>query len=139
MDRTKILSLREEGYNCAETLLRYANDRYGLDLGESSFRLMSGFGGGVMTEDFCGAITGAVAALSALYSRGKAHDSPTLKEAIPAFLARLNADVHPSTNCAELKENWRTEQEGCTPLILAVAETLEKFLAERGIVSKDAY
>ncbi len=135
MEKDKILSLREEGYNCAETLLRYANDRYELELGEASFRLMSGFGGGVMTEDFCGAITGAVAALSALYSRGKAHDSPTLKEALPAFLARLNAEVHPSTNCAALKEDWRTEQEGCTPLILAVAGTLDKFLAERGITT----
>lgn len=133
MNEYKIRSLREEGYNCAETLLRYANDRYDLQLEEASFRLMSGFGGGVMTEDFCGAITGAVAALSALYSEGKAHESPQLEEAIPAFLARLGREVHPSTNCATLKEDWRTEEEGCTPLILRVAEVLEHFLEERGI------
>ncbi len=133
MNESKIRSLREEGYNCAETLLRYADDRYDLKLEESSFRLMSGFGGGVMTGDFCGAITGAVAALSALYSEGKAHESPALEEAIPAFLARLGSEVHPSTNCTVLKEDWRTEEEGCTPLILKVAEVLEAFLGDRGI------
>ena len=34
-------------YNCAETILRAANDQYGLGLREQDFKLVSAFGGGM--------------------------------------------------------------------------------------------
>ena len=37
----------EKDYNCAETILRAANEEYHLGLNEDSFRLVSGFGGGM--------------------------------------------------------------------------------------------
>ena len=36
----------EKDYNCAETLLLWANQRYGLNVSSEDARLVSGFGGG---------------------------------------------------------------------------------------------
>ena len=37
----------EQRRNCAESLLRAANEAYGLNLTEADFALLSGFGGGM--------------------------------------------------------------------------------------------
>ena len=37
----------DQDYNCAETILRAANDEYQLGLDEAALRLAAGFGGGM--------------------------------------------------------------------------------------------
>ena len=44
----------EQRRNCAESLLRAANEAYGLNLTEADFALLSGFGGGMGCGSVCG-------------------------------------------------------------------------------------
>ena len=43
----------EQRRNCAESLLRAANEAYGLNLTEADFALLSGFGGGMGGDCSC--------------------------------------------------------------------------------------
>ena len=60
----------EKDYNCAETILRAANEEYHLGLNEDSFRLVSGFGGGMGCGGTCGALSSAMAVISMLQRKG---------------------------------------------------------------------
>ena len=45
----------EKDYNCAETVLLWANERYGLRVAPEDVALVSGFGGGLGCGETCGA------------------------------------------------------------------------------------
>ena len=53
-------------YNCAEAVLLWANERYGLNVAPEDVRLVSGFGGGMGCGSMCGAITGALMAMGGM-------------------------------------------------------------------------
>ena len=57
----------KQGYNCAESVLRAGNEYYQLGLDENAIHAFAGFGGGLHCGDVCGALTGAIGALSAKY------------------------------------------------------------------------
>ena len=44
----------EGNYNCAETIIRAANDFYGLKLNDRDMIMVGGFGGGMQTGSSCG-------------------------------------------------------------------------------------
>lgn len=121
-----IRKYREPQYDlsCSESTLWAANEVYNLGLEPQALKLMAGFSGGLMTEDLCGAIAGAVAALSALLTNGVAHQSPELKAAVQEYLKR--ADQHfCSRNCAKLKETHRDQlANSCNPVIFENADIL---------------
>ena len=48
----------QQGYNCAETIIRAGNKYYNLGLDENAFRITGAFGGGLQVGDVCGALTG---------------------------------------------------------------------------------
>ena len=54
----------EKDYNCAETVLLWANEKYGLGVAPEDVKLVSGFGGGLGSGENCGALLGALAAWS---------------------------------------------------------------------------
>ena len=66
----------EKDDNCAETILRAANEEYHLGLNEDSFRLVSGFGVGMGCGGTCGALSSAMAVISMclVEERAKAGD-----------------------------------------------------------------
>ena len=66
----------EQNYNCAESVLRAANEEYGLGLDEGALKLMAGFGGGMGCGGVCGALSGGIAALSKLRVSDRAHTTP---------------------------------------------------------------
>ena len=68
-----------QGYNCAESLVYGANTAWNLNLDENACHLMAGLGGGLQVGDVCGALSGAVCALSCLIVKTKAHDCAELK------------------------------------------------------------
>ena len=78
----------KQGYNCAEAMLRAINMAWGLRLSDESLRLAAGFGGGMGCEDACGAMTGAVAGLSALLVKDKAHATPGFGALCAQWVAR---------------------------------------------------
>ncbi len=73
----------KQGLNCAECVLQSFLDMHNVDLPKEIIALSSGFGGGMgHTKNTCGAITGAVMALSALKGRKDPLAKETTKERI---------------------------------------------------------
>lgn len=61
----------KEGYNCAQSVFYQYADRAGIPT-DYALKLATGFGGGMgRKQEVCGAISGGVLALSALYGRGE--------------------------------------------------------------------
>ncbi len=83
-------------------------------------------------ESVCGAITGALAALSVMFCKNKVHESPELKELCRGYFADFEEKYRTSI-CSELKKNYRTEDEKCLKVIEMAAELLEKVANEEKI------
>lgn len=126
----------EQDYNCAESILRGANDCYGLNLSEEALRAVGGFGGGCCCGRMCGACAGDVAAISAKYIRTRAHAEKLacdrVKEFVNAFVETLGSD-----QCEALKKKYLDETlviGRCVKTVELAAEVLEarmaRYLAE---------
>lgn len=97
MDEKKELSLAEkaeqdakngfkQGLNCSECVMTAMMHNFDTGLPAEVIKLATGFGGGMgHTKNTCGAITGAVMALSAMVGR----ENPTAKETMPERIAEL--------------------------------------------------
>ncbi|MBF4692709.1 C-GCAxxG-C-C family protein [Fusibacter ferrireducens] len=114
-----------EGYNCAEKILYGANEVYGLGLPHQVLKIASGFGGGMMTENACGAVTASVMVIGLKVTETVAHESEALKPVVQAFIAGYEKEMK-SIICAPLKVNYRTEEEGCVHVIVKAAEVLDR-------------
>ena len=119
----------EENYNCAESLLRAANDYYGLGLGEKEMKLVGGYGRGVQTEGVCGAYLSAVAVLSMKYIDEKAHESGYIRPVVSLFTMRLREKLG-TLSCAELMPRNTRPGMRCGLTVEAVCETLEEVINE---------
>jgi len=120
-----------EDMNCAETILCAANDEYGLGLDATGLKTMAGFGGGMGVETTCGALAGAIAAISVRFTKTKAHENPEVKELCKGFLKGF-IDRYGSMDCAPLKDHYRNEQFRCLPVIEMAASELEKVMKGSG-------
>ncbi len=96
----------DENYNCAETLIRAANEYYDLGLHDRDMIMLGGYGAGIQTGNTCGAILAAVSVLSMKYVEQKAHESK---------------DIKPQSFEPEIR---------CKKTIEAACDILEKVLAE---------
>lgn len=122
----------EYHYNCAETLLRVANDIENLGLDENALNTMAGFGGGFGRELTCGAFMGALAALSTAYANPLPDNRENVKKARELFMQAFEEHFG-SLQCADIKEKFRDPVVGCNPvkeetgrLLQEVFETLNK-------------
>lgn len=109
--------------NCAESMLRAANEEYALGLEEKDFLLLRGFGGGMAVGGPCGALTGAVAALGRLY--GDKLDKEGLHALVAGFIGAFEQRFG-SVNCSELTPKWKKEDVRCYALVTAAAELLDE-------------
>uniref|UniRef100_UPI0032190515 C-GCAxxG-C-C family (seleno)protein n=1 Tax=Clostridium perfringens TaxID=1502 RepID=UPI0032190515 len=89
----------EKDYNCAETILRAANEEYHLGLNEDSFRLVSGFGGGMGCGGTCGALSSAMAVISMFLVEERAHATEGFKEKCANFCQTFERELG-STKCS---------------------------------------
>ena len=62
----------EQNYNCAETILRAANEYYDLKLHDRDMILVGAYGAGIQSGNTCGAVLSAAAVLSMKYVEAKA-------------------------------------------------------------------
>jgi len=108
-------------------MLLGGNEYYQLNLKGESFRIMAGFGGGLSTEDLCGAISGGVAVIGILLTEKEGYDKGRIKEATKDFIQSFQKELT-STNCKEIKESFREEQRKCTPVVERGANILEETL-----------
>ncbi len=65
---------------CWKKILYGANEAYNLGLSKEALKLSAAFGGGMGIESVCGALTGAVMALSSKYVENIAHEDEKIKE-----------------------------------------------------------
>jgi C_GCAxxG_C_C family probable redox protein len=134
------------GFDCAQTVFRCRAEQLGLD-GETACRIASGFGGGMMRGETCGAVIGAYLALGLQYGTGLpgaegAAARARLKEKDAAFCAKFRAR-YPGFTCRELLGADISTEEGlaeiqkqqlmttfCPRLVADVLELLEEVAGE---------
>ena len=114
-------------YNCAETVLLWANERYGLRVAPEDVALVSGFGGGLGCGETCGALLGALAALSKTLVRERAHATPGFKEACAGLVDRFRAELG-SIQCTELKEKYRRPDVRYLYVVERAAAVLDEYM-----------
>lgn len=113
-----------EDYNCAEKIFYGANEAYKLGLSKETLKVSAGFGGGMGIEITCGALSGAVLALSHLYVKDRAHEDTSIKILTQKLFSEFQTEMG-SFNCKELKEKYRTPELKCSKIILAAAKALD--------------
>ncbi len=119
----------DENYNCAEKILYGANEVYGLNLNKEALKLSAGFGGGMGIESVCGALTGAVMALSSKYVEDIAHEDDKIKILSKKLFERYEMEMD-SLKCDELKRKYKKEDIGCKNVILSAAKILDEIVKE---------
>lgn len=116
------------GWHCSEGMLLAVGAHYLGEINSQALRLSTVFAGGVggTTEELCGALSGGLMVISALYGRTDAQTKDdrcmTLAVAYRArFLERFG-----HIRCADLKEHWigQKGQETCAELVAVAAGVL---------------
>ena len=121
-----------EDLNCAEKILRGANQAYNLGLDLKAFKLAAGFGGGIGIGSVCGAVTASVMVLGELFVKEKAHEGTKIKELTQEFIGRYQKEMG-EYMCNPLKAKYRTEELKCHVVILKAAEILDEIVSREGI------
>lgn len=120
----KDVFLYTEDWNCAEHMLVAANKVYGLGLDKQAIKLSAGFGGGLATGDICGALTGAVMVLGALFVEERAHESERIKVLTKELISRYQESMG-HIDCEPLKQAYRNDDIKCREVILPAAAILD--------------
>ncbi len=119
----------KEDMNCAESLIRAANDTLNLNISTEDIKMAGGFGGGMFVDSACGAVCGSVMAIAKIYNTTQAHKCPDLKINIRRLMSNIDNELHSHT-CLELKPIFYTKEEKCLQTVTKIAEILEKTLKE---------
>ncbi|HIV69026.1 MAG TPA: C-GCAxxG-C-C family protein [Candidatus Butyricicoccus stercorigallinarum] len=117
----------EKGYNCAETILRAANDEYQLGLTEDAMKLCGGFGAGMGCGKACGALCGGICAISAKLIETSAHETPELRAACTKLVAAFNR-ILGDTECKNLMQKYKKPDTRCLQTVLLGCEALESVM-----------
>ncbi len=120
-----------ENCNCAEALLRAADEEYEMKLTDETLRSVGGFGGGFGCGMTCGALCGAMAALSVKLVEGKAHETPDFRQ-ISGDFARLFCREAGGSQCDSLKPVYFQEEGRCVGLVEKTADLLEGYMESLG-------
>jgi C_GCAxxG_C_C family probable redox protein len=121
--------------SCSETILVAANDYYKLDLSQDAIHMMAPFSSGMMVEETCGALTGAIAVLGILFTVERSHTSPLLKKLVQEFIDRFNKKTS-INNCAKLKILYQTEEKGCRDIVVWAGQILEDIISREKLQAK---
>lgn len=119
----------QQGYNCAESILRAGNDYYGLELHDKDMVMAAAFGGGLQIGDVCGALSGAACVVSSKYVEKKAHECKDLRKLtqmlVLAFQKRMGSRL-----CAQIKPVFHSKEIKCQNTVAEGAEVLEQVIRE---------
>lgn len=117
--------------SCSETIIYAANEKYGLELSSSHFKMMAPFSGGMYERETCGILTGAIAVLGILYTDQVSHNSPLLQDAVIEYKTRFK-ELFGSKICDTLVETQRDEVTGCDDLVIRGGKLLEQVVLKYG-------
>lgn len=118
-----------QNYNCAETIIRAANEYYNLGLHERDMILVAGFGAGMQTGNTCGTLLSAISVLSMKYVESRAHESKDI-HAVSVLLTRKFNQKFESTLCKDIKPKFFTQENRCHNTVCEACDILEEVIAE---------
>ena len=119
----------DQNYNCAETMIRAANEYYDLGLHDRDMIMLGGYGAGMQTGNTCGAILAAVSVLSMKYVEQKAHESSDIRPVTTAFIREFNKR-YGSILCKDIKPQSFDPKFRCKKTIETACDILEEVLEE---------
>jgi C_GCAxxG_C_C family probable redox protein len=136
----------DSGLNCAESLLLVVRKYTGLEKDSAPFipRIATGFGGGIARNgDMCGALSGAVMAISLALGRDRPDQSRDQCYAAVDQFYNDFVKAFGSSKCRELtRVNFKTPErnaiyrervrrERCTPIVEWAAKTASRIIKEK--------
>lgn len=136
----------KQGLNCSECVMTAMMNNFDMGLPKEVVKLATGFGGGMgHTKNTCGAITGAVMALSGIVGR----ENPMAKETMAERIQELQQDIYPVVGkmvkeieeeygtliCSELSNphgDWegKARKKNCMSMIIHCAGLAAKYAEE---------
>lgn len=121
---------KKYGYNCAEKIIRAANQKHNLELNESALTMMSGFGSGLKIQSVCGLYSASVAALGVIFTEEKSKTSPILKLAQTDFSKKFE-EKFGHIHCSDLRNKEKNERIiPCNELALDTADILDEVVTK---------
>ncbi len=120
---------QEQGYNCAETIVRAANEYYDLGLHDRDMIMVAGFGGGMQTGNTCGAIIAGVSVLSLKYVEKKAHDSADIRPVVLNLIRKFKKE-YDSLLCRDIKAISFKPDIRCRETVAKACDIIEETIAE---------
>ena len=119
----------EGNYNCAETIIRAANEYYELGLHDRDMIMVGAYGAGIQCGNTCGAVLSAAALLSMKYVEAKAHENEDIKPVVMKLMRKFQAK-YGSTLCKDIKPQSFKPEYRCRMTIEASCDILEETIAE---------
>ena len=119
----------EQNYNCAETILRAANEYYDLGLHDKDMILVGAYGAGIQSGNTCGAVLSVAAVLSLKYVEAKAHESEDIRPVVQKMMRKFN-EKYGSILCKDIKPQSFKPEYRCQMTIETSCDILEETIAE---------
>ena len=120
--------MKKNSLNCAETILRVANNELKLGLDKNALLLAAGFGGGLGVGNVCGALTGSIMVLSRLYVKSHAHEGTRIKDVEKKLIEAFEKEFG-TLLCTPIKDKHFHPEDKCKAVVLKAAELLDSLLA----------
>lgn len=117
---SRILEIRKEGYNCAETIVKAINEEKNLNIPVS---VASPFGAGMNVGTTCGAITGALMALGAVKGRESGKEENGSRLVAKEVMNKIS-EKYGTFECRELKKKGVS----CNEIIQYAYEVLKEYV-----------
>lgn len=126
----KALNYYRNGFNCAQSVLKACNEELNLTENENEILKASmGLGTGMFVGETCGAVTGAIMALSLKLGSSEASDRENMRKVfkqIKIFETNFK-EKNCTMNCKELKTVYKID---CEKVIKDSAEQVKKQINE---------
>ena len=119
----------DQNYNCAETILRAANEYYDLGLHDKDMILVGAYGAGIQSGNTCGAVLSVAAILSLKYVEAKAHESEDIRPVVQKMMRKFN-EKYGSILCKDIKPQSFKPEYRCQMTIETSCDILEETIAE---------
>jgi C_GCAxxG_C_C family probable redox protein len=117
----------KSGFNCAESIIRGANEYFGLNLNSDMLKAASGFGKGMFALSTCGVITGSIMIMSYKYGREDSSEKSKVNIMAKEFTDEFRNRTSGSFECKELLK-LRDPKEGCIFVLENGCDTLESIM-----------
>ena len=116
-------------YNCAETILRAANEYYKLELHDKDMKIVAAYGAGVQCGAMCGAILSGASVLSMKYVEAKAHESEDIKPVVNSMIRKFS-EKYGSLDCKDIKAQSFKPEYRCLKTVETACDIIEEVIAE---------